>query len=250
MNRIMRKNILALCLSLGLATSAMAEQTHWGYQGDNAPENWGNLPDAQTCASGKTQSPIDIFDGKNNKQLPALKFNYQHADIKQIIDNGHSLQFNFDANSTFSYENKTYKLVQFHAHEPAEHTINGVRYPLELHFVHQAADHSNLVIAVFVQEGKENSYFEKLSVFKQLVKNSSENTDILFNPEHIYPKNHSYYRYTGSLTTPPCSEPVTWILFRQPITLSKDEIEEISHYLPKNNNRPVQPLNNRIIENN
>ena len=210
----------------------------------------GKIADAQTCSTGKTQSPIDIFDSKTNHKLPPLKFDYRHADIKQIVDNGHSLQFNFDSSSNPTYNNKTYTLVQFHAHEPAEHTINGIRYPLELHFVHQAADHSNLVVAVFVQEGQQNSYFEKLSVFKKLAKNGSENTDILFNPEHLYPHNHSYYRYTGSLTTPPCSEPVTWILFRQPITLSKAEIAEIAQYLPKNNNRPVQPLNNRIIENN
>lgn len=245
----MRKSILGLCLTLGLAGSAMA-QTHWGYQGDYAPENWGKMSDAQTCSTGKTQSPIDIFDSRTNHKLPPLKFDYRHADIKQIVDNGHSLQFNFDSNSHLTYNNKTYTLVQFHAHEPAEHTINGIRYPLELHFVHQAADHSNLVVAVFVQEGQQNSYFEKLSVFKKLAKNGSENTDILFNPEHLYPHNHSYYRYTGSLTTPPCSEPVTWILFRQPITLSIAEIAEIAQYLPKNNNRPVQPLNNRIIENN
>lgn len=245
----MKKSILGLCLTLGLAGSAMA-QTHWGYQGDYAPDNWGKMSDAQTCSTGKTQSPIDIFDSKTNHKLPPLNFDYRHADIKQIVDNGHSLQFNFDSNSNLTYNNKTYTLVQFHAHEPAEHTINGIRYPLELHFVHQAADHSNLVVAVFVQEGQQNSYFEKLSVFKKLVKNGSENTDILFNPEHLYPHNHSYYRYTGSLTTPPCSEPVTWILFRQPITLSKAEIAEIAQYLPKNNNRPVQPMNNRIIENN
>lgn len=245
----MKKSILGLCLTLGLAGSAMA-QTHWGYQGDYAPENWGKMSDAQTCSTGKTQSPIDIFDSKTNHKLPPLKFDYRHADIKQIVDNGHSLQFNFDSNSNLTYNNKTYTLVQFHAHEPAEHTINGIRYPLELHFVHQATDHSNLVVAVFVQEGQQNSYFEKLSVFKKLAKNGSENTDIIFNPEHLYPHNHSYYRYTGSLTTPPCSEPVTWILFRQPITLSKAEIAEIAQYLPKNNNRPVQPLNNRIIENN
>lgn len=245
----MKKSILGLCLTLGLAGSAMA-QTHWGYQGDYAPDNWGKMSDAQTCSTGKTQSPIDIFDSKTNHKLPPLNFDYRHADIKQIVDNGHSLQFNFDSNSNLTYNNKTYTLVQFHAHEPAEHTINGIRYPLELHFVHQAADHSNLVVAVFVQEGQQNSYFEKLSVFKKLAKNGSENTDILFNPEHLYPHNHSYYRYTGSLTTPPCSEPVTWILFRQPITLSKAEIAEIAQYLPKNNNRPVQQLNNRIIENN
>lgn len=160
------------------------------------------MADAQTCFTGKTQSPIDIFDSKTNHKLPPLKFDYRHADIKQIVNNGHSLQFNFDSNSNLTYNNKTYTLVQFHAHAPAEHTINGIRYPLELHFVHQAADHSNLVVAVFVQEGQQNFYFEKLSVFKKLAKNGSENTDIIFNPEHLYPHNHSYYRYTGSLTTP------------------------------------------------
>ncbi|WP_239375119.1 carbonic anhydrase [Snodgrassella gandavensis] len=246
----MKKIILVLCLNLSLATLAMAEHAHWGYQGDNAPENWGKMAGAQTCATGKTQSPIDIFASKTNQKLPKLKFNYRHANINKIANSGHSLHFYFSPNSTLTYNNKTYTLVQFHAHEPAEHTINGVRYPLELHFVHQAADHSNLVVSVFVQEGKENSYFEKLAIFKQLAQNSNESTDILFNPEQLFPHNHSYYRYTGSLTTPPCSESVTWILFRQPITLSKAEIEDISHYLAKNNNRPIQPLNNRIIENN
>ncbi|PIT23930.1 hypothetical protein BGI37_11320 [Snodgrassella alvi] len=246
----MKKSIIVLCFSLSLTTSAIAEHAHWGYQGDHAPENWGKMANAQTCTTGKNQSPIDIFASKTNQKLPKLKFNYRHATIKQIVDNGHTLQFNFDPNSGLTYNNKTYTLVQFHAHKAAEHTINGVRYPLELHFVHQAADHSKLVIAVFVQEGKANLYFEKLAAFKKLAKNSSENTNILFNPEHLYPHKHNYYRYAGSLTTPPCSEPVTWILFRQPITLPKAEIEAISYYLPKNNYRPIQPLNNRIIENN
>jgi carbonic anhydrase len=89
-----------------------------------------------------------------------------------------------------------------------------------------------------------------MAILKQLAKNGNQNTNILFNPKQLYPHNRSYYRYTGSLTTPPCSESVTWILFRQPIILSKAEIEDISHYLAKNNNRPIQPLNNRIIENN
>lgn len=195
------------------------------------------MADAQTCSTGKTQSPIDIFDSKTNHKLPPLKFDYRHADIKQIVDNGHSLQFNFDSNSNPTYKNKTYTLVQFHAHEPAEHTINGIRYPLELHFVHQAADHSNLVVAVFVQEGQQNSYFEKMSVFKKQAKKVAKIPISIFNPEHLYPNNHSYYRYTGSLTTPLCSEPVTWILFRQPITLSK---AEIAQYLPKNNNRTIE----------
>lgn len=246
----MKKIILVLCLSLALTTSAMAEHAHWGYQGDNAPENWGKIADAHTCATGKTQSPIDIFASRTNQKLPKLKFNYRHANINKIANHGHSLHFYFGSNSTLTYNNTVYTLVQLHAHEPAEHTINGVRYPLELHFVHQAADHSHLVVTVFAEESKENSYFEKMAILKQLAKNGNQNTNISFNPEQLYPHNRSYYRYTGSLTTPPCSESVTWILFRQPITLSKAEIEDISHYLAKNNNRPIQPLNNRIIENN
>lgn len=246
----MKKIILVLCLSLALTTSAMAEHAHWGYQGDNAPENWGKIADAHTCATGKTQSPIDIFASRTNQKLPKLKFNYRHANINKIANHGHSLHFYFGSNSTLTYNNTVYTLVQLHAHEPAEHTMNGVRYPLELHFVHQAADHSHLVVTVFVEESKENSYFEKMAILKQLAKNGNQNTNISFNPEQLYPHNRSYYRYTGSLTTPPCSESVTWILFRQPITLSKAEIEDISHYLAKNNNRPIQPLNNRIIENN
>lgn len=195
------------------------------------------MADAQTCSTGKTPSPIDIFDSKTNHKLPPLKFDYRHADIKQIVDNGHSLQFNFDSNSNPTYKNKTYTLVQFHAHEPAEHTINGIRYPLELHFVHQAADHSNLVVAVFVQEGQQNSYFENCLYSKNWLKMVAKIPISIFNPEHLYPHNHSYYRYTGSLTTPLCSEPITWILFRQPITLSK---AEIAQYLPKNNNRTIE----------
>ncbi|WP_415325517.1 carbonic anhydrase family protein [Chryseobacterium sp. MMS23-Vi53] len=98
-----------------------------------------------------------------------------------------------------------------------------------------------------VKEGEENSYFEKLNVFKSLAKNGKEDTNITFNPEKMYPKNKSYYQYSGSLTTPPCSDNVTWIVFKNPINMSENEIKDIAKHLPKNNNRPIQPLNDRKI---
>ncbi|MDF7675700.1 carbonic anhydrase family protein [Neisseriaceae bacterium ESL0693] len=244
----MKKSVL---LSLILAANlAWADGSHWGYDGDLSPENWGTMEDAKTCSSGQKQSPIDILNSVEDQKLPAISFNYGAGHLTNIVDNGHSLQFNFQKGNHITYNDKEYTLVQFHAHEDAEHTIEGVRYPLELHFVHQAEDGSILVIAVFVKEGADNSYFEKLSAFKDLAKAGSLDTDIAFNPEELYPTDKAYYTYSGSLTTPPCSEPVTWILFKQPITMSVAEIEDIAKHLPKHNNRPIQPLNDRVISNN
>ncbi|MDV4042204.1 hypothetical protein CMT37_05100 [Elizabethkingia anophelis] len=224
-------------------------QQHWGYQGENAPEHWGEIKGNEKCRDKGAQSPINIVISqvKNDNSLPHIEYHYNDADIKNIEDNSHSLQFNFNKGSFIKYHGKNYELIQFHAHEESEHTIDGMRYPLELHFVHKAVDGSVLVIGTMVKDGMENSYFEKLSVFKAIAKNSKENTDIIFNPEKMYPANKAYYLYSGSLTTPPCSENVTWILFKNPITMTEDEIESIAEYLPKNNNRPVQPLNARIV---
>lgn len=224
-------------------------QNHWGYEGDEAPEHWGKLPGNEKCNETESQSPVNIVVSKvkHDSDLPKIGFEYRSAYIKDILDNGHSLQFDFKNGSYVVYNHKDYELVQFHAHEESEHTINGIRYPLELHFVHKAMDGAILVIGILVKEGKENSYFEKLSVFKDIAKNGKETTDIVFNPEKMFPKNKAYYTYLGSLTTPPCSDRVKWIVLKNPIEMTEDEIENISKYLPKRNNRPIQPLNGRTI---
>ncbi|KUY29879.1 carbonic anhydrase [Elizabethkingia ursingii] len=241
-----KKIFFTIYLLLGVFACA---QQHWSYQGEDAPEHWGEIKGNEKCNENGNQSPINIVISqvKNDNSLPIIEYHYNDADVKNIEDNGHSLQFNFNKGSFIKYQGKSYELIQFHAHEEAEHTIDGMRYPLELHFVHKAADGSVLVIGIMVKDGMENSYFEKLSVFKAIAKNSKENTDIIFNPQKMYPDNKAYYMYSGSLTTPPCSGNVIWILFKSPITMTEDEIASIAKYLPKNNNRPVQPLNARIV---
>ncbi|WP_407478016.1 carbonic anhydrase [Elizabethkingia anophelis] len=243
----MKKILLtSIIFSSGIYCSA---QKHWGYEGGESPQHWGEIPGNEKCKDIGSQSPVNIVVSKvkNKASLPVIKFHYNAADVKDIEDNGHSLQFDFKGGSSVEYNQKNYELVQFHAHEESEHTIDGVRYPLELHFVHKAIDGSVLVIGLMVKEGVYNSYFEKLGVFKNISKNSKEETDIKFDPEKMYPRNKAYYTYLGSLTTPPCSDHVTWILFKNPITMTEDEIENIAKYLPKSNDRPVQPLNGREI---
>jgi len=243
----MKKTLFTIgFLIFGLLANA---QKHWSYEGDGAPENWGKLEGGENCGKSKYQSPINIV---SRKLLPdtsskKLKFHYESAHVEDIVDNGHSLQFDFKKGSYITYGNKNYYLAQFHAHEESEHTIDGVRYPLELHFVHRSMDGEVLVIGVVVKDGEENSYFEKLQVFKALVNNAREDMDIVFNPEKMYPKHKTYYTYVGSLTTPPCSDNVTWIIFKNPVEMTEYEIEDIAKHLPKSNKRPVQPLNGRKV---
>ncbi len=242
----MRKIIFIIgLLAIGMASG----QQHWGYDGTESPDHWSDIAGNEKCGKSKIQSPINIVTSKviSGKGLKKIGFNYLNSDIKDIDDNGHTLQFDFKEGSYVIYENKKYYLLQFHAHEESEHKIDGIRYPLELHFVHKALDGSILVLSTMVKEGRENSYFEKLKVFKNLAAKQKENTDIVFNPEKLYPKNKSYYRYTGSLTTPPCTDNVEWIVFKNPIEMTEDEIEEIAEHLPKNNNRPIQPINDRKV---
>lgn len=242
----MKKFIITLSLfSLALVNA----QQHWGYEGKESPEHWSELEGNEKCGQSKIQSPINIVTSKviNEKVIKDIGLNYKSSDIKDITDNGHTLQFDFKDGSYVTYDHKKYFLIQFHAHEESEHTVDGVRYPLELHFVHKALDGSVLVLGVLVKEGNENSYFERLKVFKELGKNGKFDTEIEFNPEKMYPKNKSYYTYFGSLTTPPCSDNVTWIVFKNPVEMTEDEIEEVAKHLPKSNNRPIQPLNGRKV---
>ncbi|MYY25986.1 carbonic anhydrase [Elizabethkingia anophelis] len=239
-------------LSYFLVCSFIFAQNHWGYEGIEAPKYWGDMPENIKCNEKGNQSPIDIVISqvRNDTSLPDIKFHYNHADVNNIEDNGHSLQFNFRKRRYIQYYGKKYELIQFHAHEESEHTVNGFRYPLEMHFVHKAIDGEILVVAVFFKVGIENSYFEKLNVFKTIARNGKASTNIRFNPEKIYPENKVYYTYLGSLTTPPCSDHVRWIVFKNPVEMTEDEIKSISKHLPKNNNRPVQPLMNRIVRGN
>jgi len=221
---------------------------HWSHhEGENGPENWKNLCDGFSDCGKSSQSPINIVTSTISKvdTLEAIKFNYGKSGV-EIINNGHTVQFNITGDNYITINGTVYKLLQFHYHTKSEHTINGNYYPIEVHFVHKNSDTNYAVVSMLFQEGKSNelleNYLNKFPSSKGTFK-SEEMIDLL----NLFPINKSYYNYKGSLTTPPCSEVVNWYVLKTPITASKQQIKLFSKIL-NNNYRPVQPLNSRTIQ--
>ncbi len=220
---------------------------HWTHAtGEEGPENWKNLTEDFLACGGTVQSPIDIITDSVNKvdSLLPLTLNYSTTNV-DIINNGHTVQFNVNGNNTLSIEGKEYQLLQFHYHALSEHTVNGDHYPLEVHFVHKHSDTDLLVMGILFKEGAANPLFDKYLDSFPKEKGEFSNEDQIELMEAI-PGNLSYYHYNGSLTTPPCSEIVTWYVLQTPLEASKEQIEKFSAIL-NNNYRPTMPINERSV---
>ncbi|WP_412478707.1 carbonic anhydrase [Azonexus sp. IMCC34839] len=219
---------------------------HWSYEGAGSPENWANLdPKNKLCATGQRQSPIDIKDGIK-VDLEPIKFNYRPSTFR-VIDNGHTIQVEV-GDSSISLTGKTYELVQFHFHRPSEEKVNGQRFDMVAHLVHKSDDGQLAVIAVLLERGNENPFIQMLWNNLPLEKNSSVSPPSLtIDPINLLPASRNYYTYMGSLTTPPCSEGVLWLVMKQPAQVSQDQINIFSR-LYKNNARPIQPASGRLIK--
>ncbi|MBF0441949.1 MAG: carbonic anhydrase family protein [Oligoflexales bacterium] len=217
---------------------------HWGYQGPIGPDNWGDLsPEFETCKKGVHQSPIDI--DKRSATLKNLRFTYKKSMIN-LVDNGHTIKADYEKGSTIEYNGNRYQLVQFHFHSPSEHEINGVSYPLEIHFVHSNEKGELTVLGVMGEKG-DIPHREIDKLWQGLSKEEgSEKRErkISVNAFNLYPMNKKAYSYMGSLTTPPCTENVTWYVFKDSIKVSQDQIQTFRK-LYSGNNRPVQPINGR-----
>jgi carbonic anhydrase len=237
------------------AAPASARPVHWSYTEEGGPAGWGKLsPVYAACDSGKSQSPVNLLSDVT-EHSPDWNIDYKTSALQiahtqnedELINNGHTIQVTPEKGSQISYEGKIYQLKQFHFHTPSEHTINGKHFPMEIHLVHQADDNSLAVIGVLVMEGKHNSNFDQLIKYLPNVpgeKKTHDSVNIEIGitvPKHLYA-----YHYIGSLTTPPCSENVQWLVLKNQITMSKEQITAFSSRL-KNNNRPVQPLNERKL---
>jgi len=219
---------------------------HWDYEGVGGPENWSKIdPKNSSCAIGQRQSPIDIRDGIKVDVEP-IKFSYRPSTFR-IVDNGHTVQVAI-GDSSISLTGKTYELVQFHFHRPSEEKIEGQRFDMVVHLVHKADDGQLAVVAVLLERGSENPFIQTLWNNLPLEKNvavAPPTTTIDLNT--LLPSGRSYYTYMGSLTTPPCTEGVLWLVMKQPVQVSPDQINIFSR-LYRNNARPIQPTAGRLIK--
>lgn len=220
-------------------------EVHWSHhKGEHGPENWANLCEGFKDCNGNKQSPIDIKEAVKNDKLKSLGFKYTETQV-DIINNGHTVQFNIDPGSSVMIDGKKYDLLQFHYHATSEHTIKGEYSPLEVHFVHRHADDDFAVVGIMYEQGEANDLFNKY--LKHFPAEKGEYTsDEKFDLAALLPNNLSYYHYDGSLTTPPCSEVVSWYLLQNPLRASQEQIKDFSDILDKNF-RPIQELNGRTI---
>ena len=233
---------------IDVAPQSSAADKQWAYSGANGPQKWGKLEkDFATCSVGTLQSPIDIPDANARKgDLPPLLFNYKAVPLK-IIDNGHTIEVNYSPDSWLTVEGKRYELVQFHFHKPSEFKINGKGQEMEAHLVHRDKDGKLAVVSVLLDQGKENPLIKTLwSHLPQAKEKENVVADVQINAIGLLPTNKDYYTFKGSLTTPPCSEEVTWYVLKTPVEISAEQIARFGRYYPMNA-RPVQPLNDRDI---
>lgn len=251
MTLTIRKIFLAIGLVnislLGAWFAVLAADARWGYGEDDGPANWGKLsPDFRLCGEGKAQSPIDIRDAVET-DLVDIDFHYSET-ASAIINNGHTIQVDLAAGSAISYNGIRYDLLQFHFHAPSEHTISGEAAPMEIHFVHSDPNSGALaVVGVLLTEGEADN--DAYAPVLDAMPAEPGEPQALSSPlalDSLLPEAKGYYAYQGSLTTPPCSEIVRWLLLDTPVALSADQIAAYVK-LYDGNARPVQPLGKRDL---
>lgn len=244
---------VAFAAALGLGTFGYSiagdkggHGPHWAYEGEHGPAHWGHMSkDFAACSEGKQQSPIDITAAQK-EDLKDVEFSYKPSALN-IINNGHTVQVNYDQGSSIKVNGVDYQLAQFHFHTPSEHTLGGKSFGMELHLVHKNDKGELAVVGVLLEEGKENAAFK--TIWQNLPKKADEKKSVKanVNADELLPKTRSYFTYGGSLTTPPCSEGVTWIVLKTPVQMSKKQLQSIETIM-HHNNRPVQPLHDRKLK--
>ena len=242
-------NKILLLLALGALFPALAEELHpdWGYEGHNGPEHWGNLTlDFASCKKGKEQSPIDLTVAEEAKfSAPQLSYAAQPL---QLTNKGHTLVEEVStAPLHLSFGGQDYNLKQLHFHTPGEHQLNGKSFPMEVHFVHSDADGQLAIVGVFVQQGQTNVTLQQLLQKVPLLKGETvSDQKAALDLAALLPKTRHFYHYMGSLTTPPCSEGVHWLVLTNPIEASAEQLQQLSQLMGQNA-RPLQQLNARTL---
>ena len=254
-------SVLAWTAVLALGSAAArpgehpAEGPHWGYEGPTGPSAWGRLsPEFAICASGQRQSPIDI--GKTSSvSLPAVRAAFGPAELRiahtehlaDAVNNGHTIEVRYTQGDTLMVGDTSYELAQYHFHAPSEHTVNGRHSPMEMHLVHKSSSGGLAVVGVLIEKGAANAAFDPIwSKLPKATGVESHFEHVKVNVDDLLPKARTAYRYDGSLTTPPCAEGVKWLVMTTPVHLSAGQIAAFTTII-HGNNRPVQPLNGRVV---
>lgn len=228
------------------ACGTRATPPHWTYEGEEGPEHWGELDASYAvCGTGKNQSPIDIVN-PSEQDLTNISFHYQPSKLK-ILNNGHTVQVNYDAGSYLELDNTRYDLIQFHYHAPSEHTLEGASFPAELHIVHRNADGNLAVVGVLLKEGSENATYQPFILNLPAEQTDVKVAGVTVHAMDLLPSVGTTFRYSGSLTTPPCTESVNWLLMTTPVELSAKQLTVLGSLFEGGNNRPVQPINERVL---
>jgi carbonic anhydrase len=241
--------LVLLALTLTGAPAAAAESCSFSYEGATGPEHWWEIcpPRNFTCVAGTRQSPIDL-PAAPESSLPKLVFKYRPTPF-EVENNGHTIEVKVGPGNFVRIGQERYKLVQFHFHTPSEHRLQGQTYPMELHFVHSNALGELAVVGVFLREGAANPVIQKIWDHiphgADLADAQGEEGEEI-DPEDLLPANREYYRYAGSLTTPPCTEGVRWHVLHDPVDVSAAQIDDFQEIFPLNA-RPLQPLNSRRV---
>jgi len=235
-----------VALASAHGAAGAAGSAHWDYAGPAGPEAWGALkPEFAKCSSGTRQSPVDIRDGVK-VQLDDVQFDYKPSAFR-VIDNGHTIQVNVAAGNGIEVQGRRFELLQFHFHRPSEERINGKQFDMVAHLVHKDAEGKLAVVAVLLDRGSWQPVVQAVWNNLPLEKGEELAAQSQIDLNELLPKDRSYFTYMGSLTTPPCSEGVLWMVLRTPMPVSQQQIGIFSRLYPMNA-RPIQALAGRLIK--
>ncbi len=244
---IVKTIILIVFSTLPLVGNATDSSVHWGYTGQIGPEHWGNLAaEYSICSEGKAQSPVDVTNAVPAR-LPWLSFAYRPSPLF-VINNGHTIQVNYARGSLLRIDDKAYELKQFHFHVPSEHTLHHQAGDMVVHLVHESLNNEVAVVAVIMNIGRMPNY-QIGRIWENMPRRSGEyleNQYVMIHASQLLPAHRGYYFYTGSLTTPPCTEGVSWIVMKTPVQVSYSQVNQFKSIIGENA-RPTQSLYGRGI---
>ncbi len=256
----MRKSFMAATLaavlfypcSAVLASETAHQHPHWSYTGDDSPGNWGKL-DAEytTCGIGHHQSPVNIVQDKvaTDSQLPPIEFSYKPSHFS-IVDNGHTVMVTPEAGNSITVMGKKYDLIQFHFHHPSEEQFMGRAYEMDAHLVHKSADGQLAVVAVQIDKDDKHALAPLQTIWQYFPQTHDQPVsagETMLDPAGLLPQDRNYYTYDGSLTTPPCSEGVLWLVLKDKVEATSQQTTVFTDRYPLNA-RPAQPLGERTIK--